>query len=165
MVTLPAMRRIGVENYTPEDFTEEARRNKANQEVHDARMKVMLERGWEFRRSYIKPGPSGLLDEMGDELVADDPITGEEVKYEAAFKIQEGREPGSLPPWPTFDNDWKPPPSKEFDVPSFVMDERKPMTYPSMGEILDRERLRAAEDDRLFTVLDSLGASDAVDKH
>jgi len=165
MVTLPTMHRIGVENYTPEDFAEETRRNKVNREAYNARMKVMLERGWEFRRSYLQPGPSGLLDLMGDELVAEDPITGEEVKYEAAFKIQEEREPGSLPPWPTFDNNWKPPPTKEFDVPPFVMGERKPLTYPSRDEIFNRKRLQALEDDKVFTALDSIGASDVVYKH
>lgn len=152
----PEMRRIGVENYTPEDFAEEARRSQATHEVHEARMKVMGERGWEFHRSYIQPGPSGLLEVMGDELVAEDPLTGEAVKYEDAFKLQEEREPGSLPPWPKFDNGWKPPPSKEFSVPSFVMVERKPLPIPSMEVLMDRERIRAAEDESVFSVLGSL---------
>ena len=161
----PEMRRIGVENYTPEDFAEEARRSKANQEAHEARMKVMLERGWKFRRSYIKPGPSGITTELGDELVVDDPLTGAETEYNRAFELQEEREPGSLPSWPKFDNNWKPPPTKEFDAPPFVMGERRPMPIPSMKEVLDRERIRAAEDERVFAILGNLGASDVVDKH
>ena len=152
----PEMRRIGVENYTSEDFAEEARRSKANHEAYEARMRVMGERGWEFRQSYLQSGPSGLLEVMGDELVADDPLTGNPVKYEDSFKIQEEREPGSLPPWPTFDNDWKPPPSKEFNAPPFVMVERKPLSMPSRDELLTRGRLQVLEDESVFSNLDKI---------
>lgn len=161
----PEMRRIGVENYTPEDFAEEDRRSKAINEVYEARKKVMLDRGWKFRRSYIQPGPSGIITELGDELVADDPLTGEEVSYYRSFELQEERESGSIPPWPRFDNDWKPPPTKEFDAPSFVMGERRPMPTPSSEQILVRNQVWAREDERVFAVLDSLGVSDVVDKH
>lgn len=60
----------------------------------------------------------------GDAL--EDPFTGEQVAFEEACRIQEEREPGSMVPWPVFDNGWEPPTSDEGLVHVGVV-ERKPM--------------------------------------
>ena len=122
---LPPFKRIGVENWTHEDFAEEARRGKICSGVYNSRKKALTDRGWTFRTEYSK---NPYI--MGDELIATDPVTGLDVDYNEAFLIQEKCEPGSIPPWPKFDNDWNPPVSTEnlFNVTSI---KREPMNLPS----------------------------------
>jgi hypothetical protein len=156
-VTFPPMRRLGVENWTPEDFAEDARRAKAGREAYEARKKALTDRGWRFRRVYIQPGPSGFHEVMGDELIAVDPVTRGNVAYNQAFVIQEEREPGSIPPWPKFDNDWKPPPSTEglFNIGKVRV---MPMLKPAASIFFMgyKYKQQAAEDQAVFDALDAI---------
>lgn len=100
------IKRQGVENWTPEDFAEDARRAKAYQEAYEARKKALTDRGWVFHRDYCHR-------HGGDSLLAVDPLSGSQVSSAWAYTLQEEREPGSVPPWPKFENTWEPPPSTE----------------------------------------------------
>ncbi len=104
-VVLPPVRRLGVENWTPEDFAEDARRAKAISEVTVLRKKALTDRGWQLHYRYCS------CDHNSEWAL--DPLTGNRVSHEDAYLLQEAREPGSVPLWPKFDNNWKPPPSTE----------------------------------------------------
>jgi hypothetical protein len=54
-------------------------------------LKALKDCGWTVRREYTDE-----IDEMGDMLIATDPLTGEDVKCDLAFQIQEERQPGSI---------------------------------------------------------------------
>lgn len=97
-------RRIGVENWTEQDFLEDARRNKLNSEVDQARVKALKDKGWELHYRYCSH------DEDGEYAI--DPLTKERFSHKEAYLRQEAREPGSVPQWPKFD-EWQPPPSNE----------------------------------------------------
>jgi hypothetical protein len=96
---------VGRDHWTPEDHAEWARRSRANGEVHRARRQALVDFGWELhdRRCSHHHGGEWALDPLG----------GEHVTHEEAYRRQEERRPGSIPSWPTFDNDWKPPSSNE----------------------------------------------------
>lgn len=104
-VVLPPMRRLGVENWTPGDFAEDARRRKAVDEVRILRKKALTDRGWQLHYRHCSRDRNGEW--------ALDPLTGDRVSHEDAYLLQEAREPGSVPSWPKFDSNWKPPPSTE----------------------------------------------------
>jgi hypothetical protein len=136
MVNIPKIRRLGCDSWTEEDFKEEGRRNKINRETDLNRRQALIIRGWELH------SPRCSYDQHGSYCT--DPITNQHLSYKEAYRIQEEREPGSIPKWPEFSNDWTPPPSNEFlihqeefivqpmKVPSsliFYMD----FTYPRIG--------------------------------
>lgn len=147
---LITFRRLGVENWTSEDFAEEARRTKICSDVYNSRRKALTDRGWVFKRTY---GREPYL--MGDELFATDPITGLDVDYDEAFLIQEKREPLSITPWPKFDNNWNPPVSTEhlFNVTSI---KHEPMNLPSSELFSLKLEKKKEEDNAVFSILDSL---------
>jgi hypothetical protein len=155
-IKLPPFKRMFVENWMPEDFAEESRRIKVTNEVYALRRKALTDRGWVFRRMY--DGSEGMI---GDKLVAYDPVTGLEVELYEAFTIQEECEPGSIPPWPKFDNNWNPPPSTEHRF-NIVDIERKPMRIPS-SDLSSREQTRMLEDQAVFDALDAVGKTDCKD--
>lgn len=93
------------ENWTEADWQEDARRQKANNEVAAARRCALLNHGWELHHSYCSHDVDGEW--------AKDPLTNGHVSHEEAYRIQEVRKPGSILPWPTFSNDWNPPSTQQ----------------------------------------------------
>jgi hypothetical protein len=95
----------GRENWTDADWDEDARRNKVNTEVAALRKRALLVRGWELNHARCSRHAHGEW--------AKDPSTGEHVSHAEAYRLQEEREPGSVPSWPKFENGWSPPPSTQ----------------------------------------------------
>ena len=100
---VPVGRILGRKNWTDADWNEDARRNKLNTAAAAARRQALASQGWVLHDSYCSHDHCGHW--------AQDPLTGARVTHEEAYKMQEGRDPGSIPPWPKFDNDWTPPSS------------------------------------------------------
>jgi len=125
-------RRIGVKNWTEQDFLEDARRARLNKEAHQARVKAMQDNGWELHNRYCS------RDEHGEYAI--DPLTKERISHKEAYLRQETRKPGSVPPWPKFDKSWRPLPS---DEGLFNIDNIKPMNLegikPRRFDIIERD--------------------------
>lgn len=94
-VEKPVGRILGRENWTDADWEEDARRSKANAEAAEARKQALLTRGWELHYAYCSRDTRGEW--------AKDPFTGQRVTHADAYRIQETRQPGSVPEWPKFE--------------------------------------------------------------
>lgn len=121
MENILKIRRLGCDNWTEEDFKEDAHRNKTRREIDLKRKEALVQRGWDLHV------PRCSRDTRGEYCI--DPTTKEHVSYTYACQIQEEREPGSIPKSPVFSNDWEPPTSDEFLIhqENFVV---QPMKQP-----------------------------------
>lgn len=147
------VRRLGVENWTPEDFEREKVWRKACALVAAERRKLMVDLGWKFqegRRYHVGNCSYGTW--------AMPPEGEGELPYREAEARLEKEQPGLLPafpPRPEF------PPSTEglFEMGEV---EIKPMVMPSGSIFYDRVRalgkaqIQAEEDKRIFAALDAL---------
>lgn len=145
------VRRIGVENWTEQDFLEDARRTRLNKEAHQARVQAMKDNGWELHNRYCSRDVDGEY--------AIDPLTQEQISHKEAYLRQEARKPGSVPPWPKFDK-WQPPPSNEG---LFNIEDIKPINIGkfkmSRFDIIERQQQMAKEDLAVFNALDNASLS------
>lgn len=142
-------KRMRVENWTEADFIEDARRAKLRHEAHQARVQAMMDHGWVLRNRYCSHDTHGEY--------AIDPLTQEQISHKEAYLRQEARQPGSVPPWPKFDSDWKPPPSNEG---LFTIDARPEVRIGSYKlnrfSIIERQQQMAREDLAVFDALDQV---------
>jgi len=147
--------RTGVDNWTEVDFIESARRSRLLREVHTARVSAMESLGWVMKKPYCSQ----------DTGYAVDPLTQEVISHDEAYLRQEARKPGSVPPWPTFDNKWKPPASSgliDLDLPTTssmipimeIKSRRFDLIDPSM--VRSRARECTEKDQAVFDALDSI---------
>jgi hypothetical protein len=113
---------LGRENWTDADWDEDAKRCRANSAAAEARRQALLSRGWELHFRYCSRDQHGEW--------ARDPVSYAHVTHEEAYRLQEEREPGSVPPWPKFENGWSPPTSTK-DLIRSEITEIKPMKAPT----------------------------------
>ncbi len=145
-VTLPPVRRLGVENWKPEDFAEERQRRALTEMVYESRKTALEACGWTWVHRCSCQGGNAL----------EDPSTGEQVPFEEACRRQEEREPGCIAPWPVFDNGWEPPSSAVGLIHQEVLEVKpmEPMKGPGifglqmdLGEGLVRDALPGEPED------------------